>query len=126
MFFGGYKMKSASPYIFVDNCLEVIEFYRNLFDGEIANVQKSEDGKCLHAELTVGRTIIHFSDTFGQTTQGDNVRISLECDSEEEIRRVYQSLIVDGKITYELHDTPWGALHANLVDQFGIGWLLSY
>lgn len=119
-------MKSASPYIFVDNCLEVIEFYRNLIGGEILNVQKSEDGKCLHAELTVGTSIIHFSDTFGQTQQGNNVRISLECDSEEEIRRVYQSLIVDGNITYELQDTPWGAVHANLVDQFGIGWLLSY
>ncbi|KGR79919.1 VOC family protein [Ureibacillus manganicus] len=119
-------MKSASPYVFVDNCLEVIEFYRNILDGLIQNVQESEDGKCLHAELEVGASIIHFSDTFGQTQQGDNVRISLEFDSEEEIRRVYQSLIVDGEITHELQDTPWGALHANLVDQFGIGWLLSY
>ncbi|HWL24922.1 MAG TPA: VOC family protein [Ureibacillus sp.] len=119
-------MKSASPYIFVDNCLEVIEFYRNLVNGEIRDVQTREDGKCLHAELIVGSSVIHFSDTFGQTSQGDNVRISLDCDSEEEIRRVYQSLIVDGKITYELQDTPWGALHANVVDQFGIGWLLNY
>lgn len=119
-------MRSASAYIFVDKCLEIIEFYRNIFGGEITNLQKSEDGKCLHAELTVGASIIHFSDSFGRTTQGDNVRISLECDNEEEIRRTYQSLIVDGEITYELQETAWGALHANLVDQFGIGWLLNY
>ena len=91
-------MKSASPYIFVDNCLEVIEFYRNIFDGQIQNVNTSDDGKCLHAELVVGESIIHFSDTFDQTKQGDNVRISLEFESEEDIRRVYQSLIVDGRL----------------------------
>lgn len=119
-------MKSAEPYIFVDNCLEVMEYYRNLFGGELSNIQQSEDGKCLHAELIFGKSIIHFSDTFGQTVQGDNVRIALECESEEEIQRVYNSLKVDGKIMYELHETPWGALHTNLVDQFGIGWLLSY
>ncbi|SOC40028.1 VOC family protein [Ureibacillus acetophenoni] len=119
-------MKSVSPYVFVDNCLEVIEFYRNILDGIIQNVEKSEDGKCLHAELAIGADIIHFSDTFGKTQQGDNVRITLEFDSDEDIRRVYQSLIVDGKITYELNETPWGALHANLVDQFGVGWVLNY
>ncbi|RUL50785.1 VOC family protein [Lysinibacillus antri] len=119
-------MKSAAPYIFVDNCLEVMSFYRNLFGGEMMNIQESEDGKCLHAELTVGQSVIHFSDTFGETKLGDNIRIALECESEEEIQRVYTSLIVDGNIIYELHDTSWGALHANVIDQFGIGWLLSY
>ncbi|SOC11502.1 PhnB protein [Ureibacillus xyleni] len=119
-------MRSASPYIFVDNCIEVIEFYRNLFSGEIRNIQLDDDGKCVYAELFLGGGSIHFSDTFGQTQKGDNVRISLECESEEEIRRVYQSLIVDGKITFELQLTSWGALHANVVDQFGVGWLLNF
>ncbi|MFJ7725109.1 VOC family protein [Neobacillus sp. NPDC097160] len=119
-------MKSASPYVFIDNCKEVMEFYQNLFGGEITNVQKSGDGKCLHAELHLGSSIIHFSDTFGNTHEGDNVRISLECDSEEEIRRVYDTLSQSGKITAPLQDTFWGAIHANVVDHFGIGWLLNY
>ncbi|RKQ13700.1 VOC family protein [Ureibacillus endophyticus] len=118
-------MRSASPYVFVDNCIEVIEFYRNLFGGEIRNIQQDDDGKCLYAELSFGSSSIHFSDTYGQTQKGDNVRISLECESEKEIRRVYQSLIVDGSITFELQQTSWGALHANVVDQFGVGWLLN-
>ncbi|WP_066074742.1 VOC family protein [Neobacillus soli] len=119
-------MKSASPYIFVDNCLKVMEHYQGLFGGEITNIQKSDDGKCLHAELHLGNSIIHFSDTFGKIQEGDSVRISLECESEEEIRRVYDSLSKEGIITAELQDTFWGAIHANLVDQFGIGWLLNY
>ncbi|WP_040206135.1 VOC family protein [Neobacillus jeddahensis] len=119
-------MKTASPYIFVDDCEKVIAYYKGLFGGEMTNVQKTDDGKCLHAELHLGSSIIHFSDTFGQTHQGDNVRISLECDSEEEIKRVYESLSQSGKITAPLQDTFWGAVHANVVDQFGIGWLLNY
>lgn len=118
-------MKSASPYILVDNCLEVIEFYRNILNGLIQNVQESGDGKCLHAELAVGDNILHFSDVFEQTKQGDNVRIYLQFESEEEIKRVYQSLIVDGKITDELQNTQ-GPLQAKLVDQFGVGWVLHY
>jgi len=118
-------MKSASPYILVDNCIEVIEFYRNILNGSIQNVQESEDGKCLHAELAVGNNIIHFSDVFEHTKQGDNGQIFLEFESEEDIRRAYQSLIVDGKITDELQDTE-GTLQAKLVDQFGVGWVLHY
>ena len=118
-------MRSASLYVFVENCLEVIEFYRNIFNGEIKNIQQNDEGKCLHAELSFGSSCIYFSDTFGQVQKGDNVRISLECESEEEIRRVYQSLVVDGRINFEIQPTSWGALHANVVDQFGVGWLLN-
>ncbi|MCQ6277652.1 glyoxalase/bleomycin resistance/extradiol dioxygenase family protein [Bacillus sp. EB600] len=119
-------MKSASSYIFVGNCLNVMKFYKGIFGGEITNIQKTGDGMCLHAELQLGNSIIHFSDTFGKTHGGDNVRISLECESEEEIRRVYNSLSKGGKITAELQDTFWGAIHANVVDQYGIGWLLNF
>ena len=119
-------MKSASPYIFVENCLEIIEYYRNILGGEIRNTQQSEDGKCLHAELIVGESVIHFSDDFGKTKKGDNVRVSIECDSDEEIRRIYNDLSVSGDVTVELQETSWGALHANLIDQFGVGWLLNY
>ena len=119
-------MRGASPYIFVENCLEIIEYYRNILSGDIRNVQQNDDGKCLHAELVVGDSIIHFSDDFGKTKQGDNVRVSLECESEEEITRIYNDLSVSGNVTVELQDTSWGALHANLVDQFGVGWLLNY
>jgi PhnB protein len=119
-------MKSASPYIFLDNCLNVMEYYQELFGGEITNIQKTGDGKCLHAELHFGNSIIHFSDTFSKVNAGDHVRIVLDCETEEEIRKVYESLSQGGRITLELQETFWGALHANLVDRFGIGWLLNF
>jgi PhnB protein len=119
-------MKNAAPYIFVENCLQVMEYYQSLFGGEISNIQKTDDGKCLHAELHFGDSIIHFSDTFSKVQKGDHVRVVLQCESEEEIRRVYESLSQEGQVTLELQDTFWGAIHANLIDRFGIGWLLNY
>ena len=119
-------MKSANPYVFIDNCLNVMEYYQGLFGGDIKNIQQTEDGKCLHAELHLGDSIIHFSDTFSKVHAGDSVRITLECESEEEIKRVYESLSSEGRVTFALQETFWGALHANLVDRFGIGWLLNY
>lgn len=119
-------MKSADPYVFINNCLQGMDYYKDLFGGEITNIQKSDDGRCLHAELHFGDSIIHFSDAFNIVNQGDNVRITLECESEEEIRKVYDSLSQDGKVTFPLQQTFWGAIHANLIDRFGIGWLLNY
>ncbi|MBM7694190.1 PhnB protein [Peribacillus deserti] len=119
-------MKSASPYIFIDNCQQVMKHYQSLLGGEIKNVQNTEEGKCLHAELHLGVSVIHFSDSFGKVTNGDQIRISLECETEDEIRKVYHSLSQGGTVTVELQDTFWGAIHANLIDQFGIGWLLNY
>ncbi|TWI58049.1 VOC family protein [Halalkalibacter nanhaiisediminis] len=127
-------MIKANPYLFVENCEEVIEYYRDILKGKIKNVQKADgmeafkehEGKYLHAELHLGESIIHFSDIFSEVTKGDNVKITLECHSEDEIKRVYQSLLEGGQVSVELQETFWGALHANVTDKYGIGWLLNY
>ena len=127
-------MKSASPYLFVENCQEVIEYYQEIFGGEIMNVQltdgiemfKGQGGKYLHAELHIGESRIHFSEVFGNVEKGDNVKIVLEFESEDEIRKTYNLLVSDGHASVELQDTFWGALHANITDKYGIGWLLNF
>lgn len=80
----------------------------------------------LHAELHLGESIIHFSDIFGSVSNGDNVKITLEFETEDEIRKVYNALLVDGQTSLELQETFLGALHANVTDKNGVGWLLNY
>lgn len=111
-----------------------MEYYQGIFGGEIKNVQQADDvemfkehkGKVLHAELHLGESVIHFSDVFGSVTIGDNVKVSLEFENEDEIRKVYNSLLVSGHATVELQDTFWGALHGNVTDKNGIGWILNF
>ncbi|WP_246943362.1 VOC family protein [Bacillus pinisoli] len=127
-------MKSANPYVFIEDCQAALEYYQYILGGEIKNIQladememfKGHEGKVLHAELHLGNSIIHFSDLFAPVQKGNQIRISLECDSEEEIKSVYQKLITDGQILIELKETFWGALHANITDKFGISWLLNF
>lgn len=127
-------MISANPYLVMENCKEAMAFYAEVLNGEIKNVQladniemfKGHEGKVLHGELHVGNSIIHFNDVFGNVTKGDNVRITLELESEDEIKQVYDRLLAGGTAQLELQETFWGALHANLTDKYGICWLLNY
>ncbi|WP_197969899.1 VOC family protein [Mesobacillus harenae] len=127
-------VKSVSPYIFIENCSEAMEFYKDALGGEIKKVQladnieqfKGHEGKVLHAELLVGDSVIHFSDLFGTMTHGNLVKITLECESETEIRHVYEALLSGGQAEVELQNTFWGAIHANVTDKHGVGWLLNY
>ncbi|WP_228550274.1 VOC family protein [Salinibacillus xinjiangensis] len=55
------------------------------------------------------------------------MRISLEFESEAEIRKIYDALAAEGqKISLELQESFWGAIHANLTDKYGFGLLLNF
>ncbi|MFC2949332.1 VOC family protein [Virgibacillus sediminis] len=127
-------MKSATPYIFIENCKQEMKYYQRILGGEIKNVHladgiamfKGHEGKVLHGELHFKDCIIHFSDIFESVSIGDQVKVCLEFDSEKEIRRVYRSFLDGGHAAPALQSTFWGALHANVTDKNGIGWLLNY
>jgi PhnB protein len=57
---------------------------------------------------------------------GDNLQINLNCDTEEELRRLFSGLSVRGNVTMPIEDTFWGAVYGSLTDQFGISWSLNY
>jgi len=128
-------MKRIIPEIYVSNCKEALEYYKEVFGGEIKNVQMSDgkemfkgiEGKVIHSELHVNDDcIMYFVDIFeGQKAEGKN-HLLLELDSEEEINKVYEGLIKDGAAAFELQKTFWGALHAVVTDPYGNTWGLNY
>ncbi|RDU35949.1 hypothetical protein DRW41_15250 [Neobacillus piezotolerans] len=120
-------MKSASPYVLVDNCQEAIEFYQGILGGEV-KVLNEHAGNLLHAELHFGNgSYIHFAFKFKQEpVPGDMVKIILTCDSEEEIKNVYNALSEGGKVTVELQDTFFGAIHGQVTDKNGVNWAMNY
>ncbi|KAI7282712.1 hypothetical protein KC345_g3406 [Hortaea werneckii] len=64
-------MISASPYIIIENVQESVEYYQNVFGGEI-KVLNEHNGKLLHAELHLGQTLIHFSNDYGKGAKTEN------------------------------------------------------
>jgi PhnB protein len=128
-----------TPYLNFDgSAKQALEFYKTILDAEITGVQTfgeadyptppEADDRVMHALLKKGDLSIMFSDTFpGQeVVVGNNISLTLEPESEEEIQKLYDELSQNGKPLAELQDTFWGAKYARVQDQFGIIWELNY
>lgn len=129
-------MKKIIPRLNIENCKEAIEFYAKVLNGEIKNAQladgvemfKGHEGKYIHAELRLNdHYAIYFNDIFGnEPVKGTNMIMGLDFDSEEELRKVYDELSKEGKVTMELQDTFWNALYGKVTDKYGIHWELNH
>ena len=56
---------------------------------------------------------------------GTNFSVAIDCDSVEEIERLFGAVGQNGKIRMPLSNVPWGARFGMLTDQFGIQWMFN-
>lgn len=129
----------ATPYFTFDgNAKEALEYYKDVFDGEIVEIMTFGEAdfpsppeaveRVIHAKFQKGNLILMVSDTFPENhiISGNQVSLTLELQSEEEIETIYQRLSEKGSISMKLQDTFWGAKFAKVKDPFGIIWDLHY
>ena len=83
---------------------------------------------CIQPLLFCQGLVFYISDSLGEreTTQGSNIQINLNCDSEDEINFIYEKLSQSGAVIAPLADTFWGARFWMLKDKFGVFWSLNY
>jgi PhnB protein len=131
--------KPAQPYLhFQDNCKEAMQFYQELFGGELEIMLIGQSpakehfpvnlhDQILHSTLSNGSFRIMASDMCGQgdLKQGNSVELSLDCDSKEEIEHLYQKLSEGGQVVQQLAPQFWGSLFAMVIDKFGVRWMLT-
>jgi PhnB protein len=129
----------ATPYLIFDgNARDALEFYKDVFEGEIYELQtygeadyptppEAED-KLIHGKFKKDNLFLMVSDNFpGQNvTFGNHISLVLEFESEDEITKTYDRLAQKGTIVMELQDTFWGAKYGKIKDQFGFTWDLNY
>ena len=128
-----------NPYLhFEGYSEEVLNFYRDVFDGEILMLSRYGDGpmqvdedwknKIMHARLKFGDSLIMVSDgpKGFKTTTGGNIQLSVEMDDENKMNEVFNKLAEGGKITMPLQDTFWGARFGMLTDKYGTGWMFNH
>ncbi|WP_153127069.1 VOC family protein [Peribacillus tepidiphilus] len=129
----------VTPYLTFDgNAREAIEFYKEVFEGEVVEIQTfgeadfptppEVDDRVMHAKFKKDELFIMVSDVLlGQSIEiGNNISLALELESEEEIQKLYDRLSQNGTVLMELQDTFWGAKFAKVKDRFGIIWDLNY
>lgn len=135
-------MATINTYLnFNGNTEEAFGFYKSVFGGEFLVLQRFGDGaggegmteegknKIMHIALPIAGTVLmgtDMPDTMEKVVFGTNISLSIDTESEEEAKKIFESLAVGGHITMALDKTFWGALFGMLTDKFGIHWMVNY
>jgi PhnB protein len=130
-------MKSVSPYLNFDGrCREAMAFYQACLGGELHEMTFGEAGftpppgmeqRVLHARLVRGPFVLMASDTMPNTPyrQGTDVHLNVDCETVDEVDRLYAALADGGQATMPPHDAFWNSRFGMLVDRFGINWMFN-
>ena len=131
--------KPIQPYLhFDEKCQEAMQFYQQLFGGELEIMSIGESPakdhfppeihhQILHASLNNGEFKFMASDMcgMGELRQGNAVQLSLDCDTREEIETLFKQLSEGGQVVQKLEKQFWGSLFGMVVDKYGVRWMLS-
>jgi len=141
-------MASVSTYLnFVRNTEEAFNFYKSVFGGEFFGgkimrfrdippapdqppMTEADKDLVMHIELPIlGGHLLMGTDapeSFGFTVNyGNNVHLSLEPDTREETKKIFDKLSEGGKITMDLQDMFWGAYYGSCTDKYGVRWMVN-
>jgi PhnB protein len=126
------------PYLnFNGNCEEALNFYKEAFDGEIIQLGRYGESpmkspeeikdKIIHGRLQFGDVLIMASDAMNKNgvNNGDNISLSIECDTNDQLEKVFTKMSEGGKITMPLQEQFWGAKFGMLTDKFGFHWMFN-
>lgn len=128
-----------NPYLNFDgNCEEALNFYKEILDGRIEVVTRYDEpsmkapeefkNKILHARFYFGDEMIFASDVMpGKSGNQAPGRVALTLGFRDEVlaEKIFRQLVAGGTIGVPFVKQFWGDWHGNLVDRFGIRWMLN-
>ena len=81
----------------------------------------------MHSTLVKGNSVIIGSDMMrDKAVIGDNVGVSLECESDEEIQSVFAKLKDGGEAFMAPEAMFWGGVFGMVTDRYGVEWMLNF
>ena len=126
------------PYLSFDGIAEeALNFYAEVFGGQVVHVQRYSDApgmeypegydnKVLHGRVQFGDNFLYASDVAREVSAGTQLTLSVEFDSEETIDKAFAQLAEGGNVLMALDKMFWGAKYGKLVDKFGVQWDVNY
>lgn len=146
-----------NPYLnFNGNTEEVFTFYKSVFGGDFAFIQRfsdmptegkdvqvaddeegcasngipeGEENGIMHIALPIGKTMLMGTDVVSSMPQvkaGTNTSLCVSVDSREEADRFFAGLAEGGNVQMPMQDMFWGDYYGMLVDKYEIQWMISY
>jgi PhnB protein len=125
-----------NPYLNFDgNAREAMEYYRDVFGGELRLNTFGEFGtagpgadKIMHAQLETpsGFTLMASDTQPGmQRTTGDAITVSLSGDDGAELRGYWEKLAEGGQVTMPFEKQMWGDEFGMCTDRYGVPWMVD-
>jgi PhnB protein len=129
------------PYLFFSGkCEEALNFYKDLFGGEIEGLSRWSEmpqdaggppvtpdtaNRVMHATFRAPGVSFMASDGQPDKTYGEGpISMSVATDDVAEAERVFTRLAEGGNVEMPLTDTFWGAKFGMLTDKYGIDWMV--
>jgi PhnB protein len=133
-------MTEINPYLnFNGSCREAMNFYKECLGGELtlmavkdtpagAACQAGTENQIMHSSLVNDGFTIMATDMTGPEglQQGNNFSLTVNCSSEEELNRVFDTLLAGGTVIEPLKLQFWGGIFGFGADKFGIRWMFNY
>jgi len=130
-------MAKLNPYLsFTDQTRPAMEFYKDVFGGELELNTFGESGaadgpegdKIMHAQLTTpsGFTLMAADTPEGMDHKpGNTVSVSLSGEPGEGLDGYWDKLSDGGTITMALEKQMWGDTFGMCLDKFGTSWMVN-
>ncbi|MFC5406015.1 VOC family protein [Cohnella soli] len=125
------------PYLMSEDARKQAGFYVQALGGEIQSVMtfgqmpgtpEADQDKVMHLSVDVvgGLTIFMSEAHGGAVTYGRNICLSLNYDNVEAARAAFDGLAEEGgNIQFPLQLQPWGAFYGEVLDVFGVTWMIA-
>jgi PhnB protein len=127
-----------NPYLNFDGTArQALEFYRQVFGGDLQIMTFGESGgdpeaenaaNVMHGQLETpsGYTLMASDLMPGMPyNPGDNVVICLSGDDDAELRGYWDQLADGGTVSVPLEKQMWGDVFGACTDRFGIAWMVN-
>jgi len=94
--------------------------------GETPGTPEAIKDKVMRMALTLaGANALMLSDSFEPVAYNRSISLSLSYDDLTEARAAYAKLSEGGESKYPLAPQPWGADYGEVVDRFGVTWMIT-
>lgn len=124
---------SVTPHLVVDGAAQAIDFYVTAFGAEEVQRAPTEDGRLMHAAITINGGLIMLMDDFPEARDGkhadpkslDGTPVLLHLEVTDVDAAWQRALDAGATMLMPLEDQFWGERYGQLCDPFGHVWSMA-
>lgn len=113
--------RTLTPFLSIGGAEEALDFYKKAFGAQERARMPGPDGKIMHAEITIGDSVLMLSDAIRQPPSQSTLHLYVDdCDA------VYERALQAGATEkMPMQDMFWGDRYGMVTDPFGNDWSIA-